>query len=72
MPPMSWHKDEETRAIYERLGFFDGWGTVTEQLAAIAEREAREADCPVPRSVRDVRHSAVLPSIYAHSKREIS
>jgi uncharacterized protein YndB with AHSA1/START domain len=34
------HGDPAARARHERLGFFAGWGTVTEQLAALAERGA--------------------------------
>jgi uncharacterized protein YndB with AHSA1/START domain len=37
------HRDPAARALHERLGFFDGWGTVTEQLAALVEREGRAA-----------------------------
>ncbi len=33
------HKDPETRALHETLGFHDGWGTVTEQLARLVESE---------------------------------
>lgn len=33
------HKDEETRAWHEEMGFFDGWGTVAAQLAALVERQ---------------------------------
>lgn len=36
------HKDSDTRAMHETLGFYEGWGTVAGQLAAIAEREAAE------------------------------
>lgn len=32
------HKDAETRAWHEEMGFFDGWGTVAAQLAALVER----------------------------------
>lgn len=32
------HKDQETRAWHEEMGFFDGWGTVAAQLAALVER----------------------------------
>jgi uncharacterized protein YndB with AHSA1/START domain len=32
------HGDPASRARHEQLGFFDGWGSVTEQLAALAER----------------------------------
>ncbi|MGW3348261.1 SRPBCC domain-containing protein [Nonomuraea rubra] len=31
------HGDPEARARHEKLGFADGWGTVTAQLAALAE-----------------------------------
>lgn len=31
------HKDPETRAWHEEMGFFDGWGTVAAQLAALVE-----------------------------------
>jgi uncharacterized protein YndB with AHSA1/START domain len=31
------HGDPASRARHEELGFFDGWGTVTKQLAAVAE-----------------------------------
>ena len=31
------HPDAATRAQHEELGFADGWGTVTTQLAAVAE-----------------------------------
>jgi uncharacterized protein YndB with AHSA1/START domain len=30
------HGDPEARARHEKLGFADGWGSVTEQLAAVA------------------------------------
>ena len=32
------HRDAETRARHEELGFFDGWGAVTQQLADLVER----------------------------------
>ena len=32
------HRDPQSCARLEELGFFDGWGTVTEQLAARVER----------------------------------
>jgi uncharacterized protein YndB with AHSA1/START domain len=31
------HGDPEARTRHEELGFFEGWGAVTEQLAAVAE-----------------------------------
>jgi uncharacterized protein YndB with AHSA1/START domain len=31
------HADASSRTQHEQLGFADGWGTVTAQLAAIAE-----------------------------------
>ncbi|WP_017593850.1 SRPBCC domain-containing protein [Nocardiopsis potens] len=34
------HGDPEARARHERLGFFDGWGSVTKALAALAESGA--------------------------------
>jgi uncharacterized protein YndB with AHSA1/START domain len=34
------HGDPTARARHEQLGFFDGWGAVTEQLAAVVESEA--------------------------------
>jgi uncharacterized protein YndB with AHSA1/START domain len=34
------HGDPEARAHHEKLGFAEGWGTVTGQLAALAERTA--------------------------------
>ncbi|RUW57362.1 polyketide cyclase, partial [Mesorhizobium sp. M7A.F.Ca.US.008.03.1.1] len=27
------HRDEATRKNHEEMGFFDGWGTVVDQLA---------------------------------------
>lgn len=35
------HRDPAARARHAELGFMDGWGTVTTQLAAVAEEEAR-------------------------------
>lgn len=32
------HSDSAKRAEHEKMGFFDGWGTAFEQLAALAER----------------------------------
>ena len=34
------HGDPAARARHEELGFADGWGSVTKQLAAVAESEA--------------------------------
>lgn len=34
------HGDPAARAHHEKLGFIDGWGTVTDQLAGLAESEA--------------------------------
>ncbi|MFI9389033.1 SRPBCC domain-containing protein [Kutzneria sp. NPDC052558] len=31
------HGDPEVRALHEKLGFEEGWGTVTAQLAALAD-----------------------------------
>jgi uncharacterized protein YndB with AHSA1/START domain len=36
------HADARSRAQHEQLGFADGWGTVTAQLAAVAEADDRE------------------------------
>ena len=33
------HGDPAARARHEKIGFFDGWGTVTAQLAALLESE---------------------------------
>ena len=35
------HGDPAARKRHEELGFFDGWGSVTEQLATLAERTAQ-------------------------------
>ena len=32
------HKSGADRSMHEELGFYDGWGTVAEQLAALVER----------------------------------
>ncbi|HEY1179681.1 MAG TPA: SRPBCC domain-containing protein [Phytomonospora sp.] len=34
------HGDPAARDLHEKLGFFEGWGTVIGQLAALAEGEA--------------------------------
>ena len=34
------HGDPVARARHEKLGFLDGWGSVTEQLAGVAESQA--------------------------------
>jgi len=34
------HKDRADRDLHNELGFYDGWGTVTAQLAALAEASA--------------------------------
>jgi uncharacterized protein YndB with AHSA1/START domain len=36
------HGDAAARARHQELGFADGWGAVTKQLATIAEREAAQ------------------------------
>jgi uncharacterized protein YndB with AHSA1/START domain len=33
------HRDPAARARHQKLGFFDGWGTVTEQLARLVEQQ---------------------------------
>ncbi|GAA1687467.1 SRPBCC family protein [Nonomuraea maheshkhaliensis] len=35
------HGDPESRAHHDKLGFADGWGTVTAQLAALTETTTR-------------------------------
>ena len=35
------HGDPAARALHDKLGFADGWGSVTGQLAALAESDAR-------------------------------
>lgn len=35
------HGDPETRDLHEKIGFAEGWSTVTAQLAALTEAEAR-------------------------------
>lgn len=37
------HGDPEARDRHESLGFFEGWGSVTDALAAVAERESGAA-----------------------------
>jgi uncharacterized protein YndB with AHSA1/START domain len=32
------HRDPAARKRHEQLGFFDGWGIVTDQLASLTER----------------------------------
>jgi uncharacterized protein YndB with AHSA1/START domain len=34
------HRNSADRNRHEELGFHDGWGTVTKQLAELAERRA--------------------------------
>ncbi len=34
------HKNAADRNTHEEMGFYDGWGTVMEQLAKLAERQA--------------------------------
>jgi uncharacterized protein YndB with AHSA1/START domain len=34
------HRDPDARALHEQLGFVEGWGTVTSQLASLSERQA--------------------------------
>jgi uncharacterized protein YndB with AHSA1/START domain len=33
------HRDPAARALHDQLGFIDGWGTVTDQLAGLVERQ---------------------------------
>jgi uncharacterized protein YndB with AHSA1/START domain len=37
------HRNTADRKLHEKLGFYDGWGTVTRQLAEHAERQAEQA-----------------------------
>ena len=32
---MAIHRDQETRDNHEKMGFYDGWGTVTDQMIAL-------------------------------------
>jgi len=34
------HRNNADRNTHEEMGFYDGWGTVTEQLATLAEQRA--------------------------------
>jgi uncharacterized protein YndB with AHSA1/START domain len=34
------HKSNADRNMHEEMGFYDGWGTVVEQLATLAEQRA--------------------------------
>jgi uncharacterized protein YndB with AHSA1/START domain len=34
------HKSNADRNRHEAMGFYDGWGTVTEQLAKLVERRS--------------------------------
>ena len=34
------HKDNADRAMHEKMGFYDGWGTVVQQLARLVEAGA--------------------------------
>jgi uncharacterized protein YndB with AHSA1/START domain len=36
------HKSNADRNMHEEMGFYDGWGTVAEQLAALVERRAKK------------------------------
>jgi len=36
------HKNRTDRNQHEEMGFYDGWGTVAGQLAALAERKAQQ------------------------------
>lgn len=35
---LAMHKDQADRDMHDKLGFYDGWGTVIGQLAALVER----------------------------------
>jgi uncharacterized protein YndB with AHSA1/START domain len=34
------HRNHADRNVHEEMGFYDGWGTVTKQLAELAEHQA--------------------------------
>jgi uncharacterized protein YndB with AHSA1/START domain len=34
------HKNNADRNMHEEMGFYDGWGTVAEQLASLVERQS--------------------------------
>jgi uncharacterized protein YndB with AHSA1/START domain len=34
------HKSNADRSMHEEMGFYDGWGAVTEQLAKLVERQS--------------------------------
>ncbi|HEX5369474.1 MAG TPA: SRPBCC family protein [Dehalococcoidia bacterium] len=38
---MAMHRDEETRQKHEEMGFYDGWGTVLDQLIVYAKTMRR-------------------------------
>ncbi|HEX5992781.1 MAG TPA: SRPBCC family protein [Thermomicrobiales bacterium] len=40
------HKNDVDRSMHEKMGFTDGWGTVMEQLANLAEQRARSPARP--------------------------
>lgn len=40
------HGDRAARTRHEELGFFDGWGSVTEALATLVENGARREGRP--------------------------
>jgi uncharacterized protein YndB with AHSA1/START domain len=42
------HRDAADSATHERLGFFDGWATVADQLARLVESEAETAPAQDP------------------------
>ena len=35
---MAIHRDQETRDSHEKMGFYDGWGTVTDQMVELVKR----------------------------------
>lgn len=37
------HGNEDTRKNHEQMGFYDGWGTVVDQMVAILKQELRKS-----------------------------
>ncbi|MBM7493210.1 hypothetical protein JOD64_004432 [Micromonospora luteifusca] len=44
------HGDPAARDLHEKIGFADGWGSVTAQLAGVAESQGAPSGPPSPRS----------------------
>lgn len=37
------HGNEETRKNHEQMGFYDGWGTVVDQMVAVLKQELKKS-----------------------------